>query len=469
MDKEQEENYRNLISSVLTYPQRAELILDANQQLVDTDLIQMMEQVATNMTANSSTEAASFLRNLGAQLRINYVTAKGSESSKPFPKLVVLAIATAFSVSGVTAHMLRQSSQSQSIAAQPTENILPEIKTINALGRLEPKGEVIELSAPSSTEGNRIEQLLVQEGNWVEVGQVIAILDSRPGLQAFLEENQEQVRVAQANLNRIRAGAQVGELEAQRAVIARIKAERSNNIAAQQATVARLKAELKNAEVDYQRYQNLYEQGAISASERDSRQLNKETAQRQLEEAKANLNRIYTATKEQLEEAKATLERIAEVRPVEVEVGVAEVRKAQAAVTKAKAELDLAYIKAPQAGRILDILTRPGEVVSSNGIAKIGQTSQMYAVAEVYESNIGQVRVGQQVKLTSNAISGELHGTVEQVGLEVQRQEVINTDPSANIDAKVVEVKVLLDEESSRRVEGLTNLLVKVKIILEVS
>ena len=82
MYKEQEENYRNLISSLLTYPQRAELILDDNQQLLDAGLIQMMEQVATSMTANSSTEAISFLRNLLAQLRVNYATANGSESSK---------------------------------------------------------------------------------------------------------------------------------------------------------------------------------------------------------------------------------------------------------------------------------------------------------------------------------------------------------------------------------------------------
>ncbi len=75
MYKEQENNYRNLIFSLLTFPQRAELILDSNQQLLDTGLIQMIDQVATRMAANSSTEAASFLRNVAAQLRVNYATA----------------------------------------------------------------------------------------------------------------------------------------------------------------------------------------------------------------------------------------------------------------------------------------------------------------------------------------------------------------------------------------------------------
>ncbi|MGK7914649.1 MAG: ABC exporter membrane fusion protein [Prochloraceae cyanobacterium] len=386
-----------------------------------------------------------------------------TKSSKPFVRpLGAIFITVILAMGGITAYSLRQFSQAV-LESNPVPDV-PEIKTVTALGRLEPSGEVIQVSAPSSTE--RVEELLVVEGVRVAKGQIIAILDSRDRAEAALKQAEERVRVAQANLAQVKAGAKTGEIEAQKAAIARIETELSNNIAAQEATVARLKAELKNAQVEYQRYQKLYAEGAFSASERDSKQLTWETAQRQLEEAKANLTRISTATKEQIQEAKATLERIAEVRPVDVEVTAAEVREAQAAVATAQAELDQAYIKAPQAGQILDILTRPGEVVSSDGIARIGQTSQMYAVAEIYESDIGKVQVGQQVTVTSNALSEELHGTVEHIGLEIQRQEVINADPAANIDAKVVEVRVRLDRESSQKVEGLTNLLVNVKITL---
>ncbi len=386
-----------------------------------------------------------------------------TKSSKPFVRpLGAIFITVILAMGGITAYSLRQFSPA-GVESNPVPDV-PEIKTVTALGRLEPSGEVIQISAPSSTE--RVEELLVKEGDDVAKGQIIAILDSRVRLQAALKQAEEQVRVAQANLAQVKAGAKTGEIEAQKAAIARISAERRNDIAAQEATVARLLAELKNAQVEYQRYQKLYAEGAISASQRDSKQLTWETAQRQLEEAKANLTRISTATKEQIQEAKATLDRIAEVRPVDVEVAAAEVIEAQAAVETAQAELDLAYIKAPQAGQILDILTRPGEVVSSDGIARIGQTSQMYAVAEIYESDIGKIQVGQQVTVTSNALSEELHGTVERIGLEVQRQEVINTDPAANIDAKIVEVRVRLAEESSSLVAGLTNLLVNVKITL---
>ncbi len=392
-------------------------------------------------------------------------TANYAKSSKPFVRpLSALFTTVILAMGGITAYSLWQSSQTR-VESNPVPSV-PEIKTVTALGRLEPSGEVIQVSAPSSTQGDRVEELLVKEGDRVAQGQIIAILDSRDRASAALKEAEERVRVAQANLAQVKAGAKTGEIEAKKAAIARIEAELSSNRAAQEARVARLEAALKNAQVEYQRYEKLYAEGAISASQRDSKQLTRETAQRQLEEAKANLTRISTATKEQIQEAKATLERIAEVRPVDVDIAAAEVREAQAAVVTAQAELDLAYIKAPQAGQVLDILTRPGEVVSSDGIARIGQTSQMYAVAEIYESDIGKVKVGQQVKVTSNAVSGELHGTVEQIGLEVQRQEVINTDPAANIDAKIVEVRVRLDEESSSLVAGLTNLLVNVKITL---
>jgi HlyD family secretion protein len=397
---------------------------------------------------------------------MNYITENQAKSSKPLVrKSPAIIIGLALLMAGTTVYALSQFSASQ---LEPVpETVVPEIKTVTALGRLEPSGEMIQVSVSSSAEGNRIEELLVSEGQSIEKGQVIAVLDSRDRTEAALKQAKERLRVSQAKLAQVKAGAKTGEIEAQKAAIARIEAERSNNIAAQTAMVSRMEAELRNAQIEYQRYQQLYNQGAISASERDNKELILETAKEQLAEAKANLTRIRSAQQQQIAEAKATLDRIAEVRPVDVEVAAAEVREAQAAVATAQADRDRAYIKSPQAGTIIKILTRPGEVVSSNeGIVRIGQINQMYAIAEVYESDINKVKLGQSATVTSSAISGELTGTVERIGLEVERQEVVNTDPTANIDAKVVEVKVKLDKESSQKVAGLTNLLVNVRIDL---
>jgi HlyD family secretion protein len=306
----------------------------------------------------------------------------------------------------------------------------------------------------------------VKQGDKVSSGQVVAILDSRDRLMAALEQAKEQVRVAEARLAQVKAGAKTGEINAQAATIARLEAEQQGDTSAQTATVARLEAQLRNAETEHQRYQTLYQSGAISASTRDSKRLALETVQQQLNEAQANLNRIKEAKREQLNEAKATLSQIAEVRPVDVQAAQAEVNNAIASVKKAQADLDLAYVKAPREGQILKIYAWSGEVVKTDGIADLGQTDQMYVVAEVYESDVHKVRSGQRASITSKAFSEELQGTVDEIGLQIRKKDVLSTDPVADVDARVVEVKIRLDAAATAKVAGLTNSQVKVAIAL---
>lgn len=346
---------------------------------------------------------------------------------------------------------------------QPVTVSEPIVKTITALGRLEPKGEVIQLSAPASSQASRVEQLLVKEGDRVTAGQMIAILDSRDRASAAVAEAEAQVSVMQAQLGQIQAGAKRGEIVAQQAAIARLEAQRLGDIDEQTATIARLQTQVQNAAVENQRYGSLYQKGAISASERDSKRLTLATAQKSLQEAQAVLRRIQTTSSPELGEAKANLARIAEVRPTDVQAAEAEVNRAKAAVKQARAELEQAFVKSPQNGAVLSINTRPGELIGDSGIVEIGQTDPMYAVAEVYQSDISRVRSGQRVRVTSDSLPG-LQGTVERIGAQVQRQNIINTDPSENIDARVVEVHVRLDRISSQKAAKFTNLQVKTVI-----
>lgn len=129
-----------------------------------------------------------------------------------------------------------------------------------------------------------------------------------------------------------------------------------------------------------------------------------------------------------------------------------------AAVQQAQAQLDLATVRAPQDGVVLEIHTRPGELISNDGIIELGQTQQMTARLEVYETEIGKVKLGQQVKLYADSFSDPLNGKVIEIGVQVKRQNVINSDTAANIDARVVEVRVQLDPASVQKVAGLTNL-----------
>jgi HlyD family secretion protein len=103
-------------------------------------------------------------------------------------------------------------------------------------------------------------------------------------------------------------------------------------------------------------------------------------------------------------------------------------------------------------------------VIASEGIVEIGQTQQMYAIAEVYQSDIQKIKVGQTANITSEALPGILTGTVEQIDNKVQRQTVVNTDPSENIDARVIEVRVRLDQTSNQIAAQFTNLQVEVQV-----
>ncbi|MEQ9482335.1 ABC exporter membrane fusion protein [Coleofasciculus sp. F4-SAH-05] len=351
--------------------------------------------------------------------------------------------------------------------AQTEVSVVPEIQTVTALGRLEPAGEMIHLTASTSTQVSRIEKLLVEEGDRVQVGQIIAILDNRDRLQASLQKAEKQVDVAQAKLAQVQAGVKVGELQAQGAEIARLQADRTGSLAAQQAAVARLEAEVQNARLEYERYESLYQQGAVSASQRDAKGLTYTTAQQQVQQAQAELGRIETTSQEQIQQAQATLDRLAEVRPVDVEAAEAEVQSAKASVAEAQANLEQAEVRSPRAGQIIKIHTYPGEKIADQGIVTLGQTQQMIAIAEVYQSDILKIQEGQPATITSPVIPNSLQGTVERIGLQVEQQQVVDEDPAANIDAKVVEVHIRLDPNSSHNVAGLSNLQVTVTIQIE--
>lgn len=390
----------------------------------------------------------------------NATLEKGSSSARN--RWIIIAT-IALCIGGTTTGLFWRNSIS-STQPQSVTVSEPIVRTVTALGRLEPKGEVIQLSAPASSQASRVEQLLVKEGDRVTAGQTIAILDSRDRASAAVAEAEAQVRVAQAKLAQIQVGAKRGEIAAQQAEIARLDAQHQGNIDEQAATVARFLAQVQNAAVENQRYGSLYQEGAISASQRDSKRLTLATAQKSLQEAQAVLRRIQTTSSPELSEAKANLTRIAEVRPTDVQAAQAEVNRAIAAVNQAKADLEQAFVKSPQNGAVLGINTRPGELIGDSGIVEIGQTDPMYAVAEVYQSDINRVRSGQRVRVTSDSLPGELQGTVEWIGAQVQRQNIVNTDPSENIDARVVEVHVRLDHTSSQKAAKFTNLQVKAVI-----
>jgi HlyD family secretion protein len=138
------------------------------------------------------------------------------------------------------------------------------------------------------------------------------------------------------------------------------------------------------------------------------------------------------------------------------------VQVAEAHLARVSAELQRAYIRAPLSGRVLEILVRPGELMGEAGVLELGRVDHMHAIAEVYESDVRYVKVGQRATVRSPAFENDLTGYVKRIRQKVQKQDEIGTDPAARKDARIVEVVVELDD--SRPAAHLTHLQVDVLI-----
>lgn len=135
---------------------------------------------------------------------------------------------------------------------------------------------------------------------------------------------------------------------------------------------------------------------------------------------------------------------------------------ALADIAAANANLELSVVRSPIRAQVLEIHAYPGERVGPQGIMELGRTDRMYAVAEVYETDITAVQVGQLAIVKAPAMDKELTGKVERISLKVGRLDAVGTDPIAKTDARVVEVFILLDD--SEAVSRFTNMQVKVEI-----
>ena len=113
---------------------------------------------------------------------------------------------------------------------------------------------------------------------------------------------------------------------------------------------------------------------------------------------------------------------------------------------------------------MLTVHVRAGEKPGAKGILNLGNLDVMTAEAEIYQTQIGRVAVGDPATLSADALSRPLRGSVSRVGLEVGRQTLTDTSPAANTDARVVKVYIRLDPDSAGIARRFTNLQVVARI-----
>lgn len=131
-----------------------------------------------------------------------------------------------------------------------------------------------------------------------------------------------------------------------------------------------------------------------------------------------------------------------------------QLREAQAQRKGLQVDLANSELRAPLDGTVLKINSRVGERPGESGVLELGAGDQMEAVAEVYESDINRVRVGQTVQLVSEngGFSGSLQARVIRIAPQVRQRSVLSTDPTGDADARVVEVRLALDPTDAAKV-----------------
>ncbi|HMK91147.1 MAG TPA: HlyD family efflux transporter periplasmic adaptor subunit [Methylocystis sp.] len=301
-----------------------------------------------------------------------------------------------------------------------TSSVSSSPPAIAALGRLQPESEIRVISSPTNGGFNpRIGRLLVDEGDFVEKGQILAELDT-------LKNAESDVVTAQA------------DIELKKANLARVEHQFEADLEARKMAVARSEADLAVKNSVYARAAKLGAKKFESEQNVEARRLERDLAARTLEENKAQLKRLV-AERDNV--------------PIDVAVAQRELVFSEAALTHAMTAREDALARAPIAGRVLRINTRAGERVSTtDGLLELGDTNQMIALVEIYDTDVGRASVGAACEVWADSLGEKpLTGKVARISQSVKRQSVVNSDPAANTDLRVVEVRIALDEDSIQR------------------
>ncbi len=221
-------------------------------------------------------------------------------------------------------------------------------------------------------DSDRISHILVQEGDHVRKGQLLAELDTAR-LQANADKAAADAGAARNTLARLRNGSRPEEIAQARA-----------NLAAAQATEA-------NDRVNFARYALLARAHAETLQSRDNA---------------ARALKVATANRQSAEQALALA--VQGPRQEDVAVAAAQLRSAEAALALARLQLADARLHAPADGIIEDRILEPGDMASPDRPAlTLDLANPVYARAYLPEPELGRVRPGMRATIESDAFPGE--------------------------------------------------------------
>jgi HlyD family secretion protein len=311
----------------------------------------------------------------------------------------------------------------------------PHRDTVSALGRIEPGDGVIYITG---IVGDRVQKVLVQPGQMVRAGEQL--------VEGVSEEViSKQLEVAKGKLEQAR---QMAEREKTHAAALLAEADLAKKKAAevpplqqeaQDAEVKSAEIQLSQAEKDLDRLPS-----NISQADKDKQTAGVDRIREQLRGLRAKLRLVekekelaVASADKQYESTKAGLDKALEL---------IDVSGAERQVAAVEAELSRASILSPIDGQVLEVNVQTGETIGQKPMITLARTDAYYVSAEVYEGDIGRVKIGQKAKIESIALPEPIEATVDRVGLVVKRNEVLGLDPTARSDTRVVEVRLRLDK-----------------------
>ena len=315
------------------------------------------------------------------------------------------------------------------------------LSTVSASGTIEPEAQVL-LSFKSA---GRVAEVLVQEGQEVRAGDVLARLETAE-LELALAQAEAGLAISRARLAQAEAGPDPSELAAAEAALASaqaayrelLKGPSEDELKVAQGNVERARLALEQAQAAYDQVAHLPNVAMLP----QSLQLQQATLEYEL--AQANY-RIATrgateaqkaAALAQIAQAQATVDRLKKgASPEELEVARAQVRQSEVALEQARLALEGATLTAPFDGVITAVNIKAGELASSARPAiELTDLSRFHIDVYADEIDIGALRVGQQANISLDALPD-----VQLTG------RVVAIAPTASVETGVISYRVRID------------------------
>jgi len=284
-----------------------------------------------------------------------------------------------------------------------------------------------------SRTGGRVKEILVREGDRVQAGQTLVVLE--PGdLQAMRAQMQAQLEQSQANLEKLEKGSRPEEIEEAKAKAATAVAAlqearrgaRSEEIQGAKARLVALQVALDKAQLDADRARKLAASGSISQAEQDGAESTLRGAVAQRDNAKETLNELVNGEREEdvaqavarAQEAQASAKLVvAGTRVEDLKAARATLEGVAAQLEQIQIKIDELAIKSPRPARVESLDLRPGDILAANATAAtLLEDDQLYVRIYVPETLVGRIRVQQEVPISVDSFPNRTFaGVVEHI------------------------------------------------------